>query len=118
MSGLHEPQNLAGIALGAAERGLLDDARTLLEGLLVVEPLDGFLYDCLGCVYLCMKRRPEALSAFERALELDPTDRVARRYLEELAREPAEELWHELSQQSRAALVESCARWCGPLSRS
>jgi predicted Zn-dependent protease len=95
VSGLHEPQNLARIALGALERGRLDDARTLLEGLIVLEPLDGYLYDCLGRVYLCMKKQTQALSAFQRALELDPADRVARTYLDQLERAGDEGVWEE-----------------------
>jgi tetratricopeptide (TPR) repeat protein len=87
-NGLRLPQDelyaLAGVARQAAEQGRFEDARTLLEGLIVLEPTSGFLLTCLGCVYMRMEMTGDALGTFERALESDPADVVAHTYAGEL----------------------------------
>jgi len=75
---------LALVARQSAEQGRLDDARTLLEGLIVLEPQVANLHTCLGCVYMRMNRNEDALQSFSQALELDPRDVAAHTYAGEL----------------------------------
>jgi tetratricopeptide (TPR) repeat protein len=76
---------LTDIARQAAAHSRHEDARMLLQGLIVLEPLNGFLHTCLGYVCMRMGLPSEALGAFERALACDPEDAVARTYTRELA---------------------------------
>lgn len=85
-----EVLTLANVARQSAEQGRLDDARILLEGLIVLEPDFAYLQTCLGCVYMRMGRNDEALVSFEEALDLDPRDVAAHTYAGELRIERGE----------------------------
>jgi len=75
---------LATVARQLAEQGRLDDARTLLEGLVILEPTSAYFHTCLGCVYMRMDRGEDAVASFEEALRYDPADIVAHTYCGEL----------------------------------
>lgn len=75
---------LAAVARQLAELGRLDDARTLLEGLVILEPANAYLHTCLGCVYMRLGRAEDALAAFDEALRHDASDIVAHTYSGEL----------------------------------
>jgi predicted Zn-dependent protease len=68
---------LAGYARRWAEHGRVEDARTILEGLIDLAPNHALLRTILGCLYMRTDRSGEALAAFEAALEQDPRDIVA-----------------------------------------
>lgn len=67
-----------------AEQGRLDEARTLLEGLVVLYPQEAYLHTALGCVYMQKGWTEDALAAFQCALTRDPTNVAAHTYLGEL----------------------------------
>jgi predicted Zn-dependent protease len=81
---------LAGYARRWAEHGRVDDARTVLEGLVDLAPEDAFLRTTLGCLYMKMDRPNEALASFEAVLEEDPGDIVALTCAGELCLERGE----------------------------
>lgn len=81
------PEDLAVLVQTArqmAEQGRLDEARTILEGLVVLAPREGYLHTALGCVYMRMGWVEDAVAAFQCALALDETDVAAHTYLGEL----------------------------------
>jgi predicted Zn-dependent protease len=75
---------LAAVARQYADHGRTEDARKLLEGLLVLEPANSYVHTALGCIYLRLAREAEALDQFETALRLDPRDAAAHTYAGEL----------------------------------
>jgi len=75
---------LAGVARQYADHGRVEEARTLLEGLLVLEPESSYLHTALGCVLLRLADETEALGHFDQALRLDPRDAAAHTYAGEL----------------------------------
>jgi len=68
-----------------AEQGRLDEAQTLWEGLVVLNPQEAYFHTALGCVYMRKGWVEDAMAAFQCALAQDPTDVVAHTYLGELA---------------------------------
>lgn len=97
---------LAAVARQLAEQGRLDDARTLLEGLVILEPANAYLHTCLGCVYMRMGRGEEALASFEEALRHDASDIVAHTYSGELKLESGQ-LEPALEHFGRAAACDA-----------
>jgi len=75
---------LASVARQLAEQGRFDDARRLLEGLVILEPASAYFHTCLGCLYMSMDRSEEALASFDEALKHDASDVVAHTYSGEL----------------------------------
>ncbi len=82
---------LAAIARQYADHGRVDEARSLLEGLLVLEPQNSYLHTSLGCVLMRLSVEAEALEHFEEALRLDPRDPAAHTYAGELRLRRGEE---------------------------
>jgi aspartyl/asparaginyl beta-hydroxylase (cupin superfamily) len=60
------------IAMCALARGELPDARRMLERAAELEPAQPEIWKSLGIAHLAADRAREALTAFERALQLDP----------------------------------------------
>lgn len=75
---------LATVARQYADHGRVEEARTLLDGLLVLEPNNSYLHTALGCVLLRLANEAEALAHFDEALRLDPRDAAAHTYAGEL----------------------------------
>jgi len=75
---------LAAVARQYADHGRVEEARKLLEGLLVLEPDNSYLHTALGCVLLRLAFEAEALQLFDEALRLDPRDAAAHTYAGEL----------------------------------
>jgi predicted Zn-dependent protease len=75
---------LAAVARQYADHGRVDEARKLLDGLLVLEPDNSYLHTALGCVLLRLADETEALGHFDQALRLDPHDAAAHTYAGEL----------------------------------
>jgi predicted Zn-dependent protease len=82
---------LAAVARQYADHGRVDEARTLLDGLLVLEPANSYLHTALGCVLLRLASEGEALEHFDEALRLDPKDAAAHTYAGELRLRRGEE---------------------------
>lgn len=82
---------LAAVARQYADHGRVDEARKLLEGLLVLEPDNSYLHTALGCVLVRLSTEAEALEHFEQALRLDPRDAAAHTYAGELRLRRGEE---------------------------
>jgi len=85
-----EVATLATSAQQSAQAGRLDEARMLLEGLIVLEPRAAFLRTTLGCVLMRMGREEEALGYFDEALRLDAGDVAAHTHAGELRLERQE----------------------------
>jgi tetratricopeptide (TPR) repeat protein len=85
-----EVVTLAASAQQSALAGRLDEARLLLEGLIVLEPQAAFLHTNLGCVLMRMGREDEALGFFDEALRLDASDVAAHTHAGELRLEREE----------------------------
>lgn len=75
---------LAVFARELVEQGRLDDAQTLLEGLVVLDPQNGYLHTCLGALYMQKGYDDAAMAEFHYALEQDATDVAANTYLGEI----------------------------------
>jgi tetratricopeptide (TPR) repeat protein len=90
--GLDEEQILA-LAVFARElvdQGRLDDAQTMLEGLVVLDPKNGYLHTCLGALYMQKGFNDAAILELAYALRQDPQDVAAATYLGELYLEAGE----------------------------
>ncbi|HVS02008.1 MAG TPA: tetratricopeptide repeat protein [Thermoanaerobaculia bacterium] len=82
-----EEENILALAVFARElvdQGRLDDAQTLLEGLVVLDPQNGYLHTCLGALYMQKGFHDSAIVEFRYALRQDPDDVAANTYLGEL----------------------------------
>lgn len=66
------------------ERGRLDEARVVFEGIVSLEVEDAFPHTMLGTIYLAQGKAREALPLFESAIKLDPRDVAARVYRGEI----------------------------------
>lgn len=75
---------LAVYARELADQGRLDDAQTLLEGLVVLEPQNGYLHTCLGALYMQKGFHDAARAEFLYALAHNGDDTAANTYLGEL----------------------------------
>lgn len=75
---------LAVFARELVDQGRLDDAQTLLEGLVVLEPQNGYLHTCLGALYMQKGFADAAKAELAYAVELDGDDIAANTYLGEL----------------------------------
>lgn len=84
--GLDEEQilALAVFARELVEQGRVDDAQTLLEGLVVLDPQNGYLHTCLGAIYMQKGFNDAAMAEFLYALKQDDSDVAAATYLGEL----------------------------------
>src|SRR5262245_5490516 len=80
-----EVDGLATKARRSAENGRLDEALSMLQGLVILEPANSYLHTCLGCVLMQLDKVKEARESFETALSLDPRDLAALTYAGELA---------------------------------
>ena len=90
--GLDDEQVLA-LAVFARElvdQGRLDDAQTMLEGLVVLDPQNGYLHTCLGALYMQKGFNDAAIIEFAYALRQDAEDVAAATYLGELYLEAGE----------------------------
>jgi Flp pilus assembly protein TadD len=79
--------NILALAVYARElvdNGRLDDAQTLLEGLVVLDPQNAYLHTCLGALYMQKGYAEHAKAEFLYALSLDDADTAANTYLGEL----------------------------------
>lgn len=84
--GLDDEQILA-LAVFARElvdQGRLDDAQTMLEGLVVLDPQNAYLHTCLGALYMQKGFNDAAMLELTYALHRDPKDVAAATYLGEL----------------------------------
>ena len=81
---------LAATARRCAENGRLEEALSILNGLIAADPRNAYLHTCVGCVLMQLDRTAEAREAFDKALGLDPRDVAALTYAGELAFEAQE----------------------------
>ena len=95
---------LAAVARQYADHGRVEEARTLLEGLQVLEPDDAYLHTALGCVLLRLSAEAEALEQFDQALRLDPRDAAAHTYAGEIRLRRGEEATGLLHLEAAVAL--------------
>ncbi len=95
---------LAAVARQYADHGRVEEARTLLEGLQVLEPDNSYLHTALGCVLLRLSAEAEALEQFDEALRLDPRDAAAHTYAGELRLRRGEEQTGLLHLEAAVAL--------------
>jgi tetratricopeptide (TPR) repeat protein len=85
-------ENILALAVYARElvdNGRLDDAQTLLEGLVVLDPQNPYLHTCLGALYMQKGYAEHAKAEFLYSLSLDDSDIAANTYLGELHVEAA-----------------------------
>lgn len=75
---------LAVFARELVDQGRLDDAQTMLEGLVVLDPQNGYLHTCLGALYMQKGFNEAAAVEFAYALHRDDKDIAAATYLGEL----------------------------------
>jgi len=66
------------------QHGQLEIARTIFDGLLVIEPYNASIRCCLGVLHQRAQRPGEALEELTEAARLDPDDAVAATHLGEL----------------------------------
>jgi Flp pilus assembly protein TadD len=66
------------------EQGKLDDAQTILEGIVLLDPQNGYLHTCLGSVYVQKGLKDAARAEYAYALKLDANDIAANTYYAEL----------------------------------
>lgn len=66
------------------EQGKLDDAQTILEGIVLLDPKNGYLHTCLGSLYVQKGLKDAARAEYSYALRQDPDDIAANTYLGEL----------------------------------
>ncbi len=78
---------LSVVARQLAEQGQLDDAQTLMEGLVALDPQNPFLHTGLGCVYMQKNLNDAALSSFQVALGYDAQDVAAYTFAGEICLE-------------------------------
>ena len=82
-----DDENILALAVFArelVEQGRVDDAQTLLEGLVVLDPQNGYLHTCLGAIYMQKNFNDAALVEFAYALRQDEEDIAAHTYLGEI----------------------------------
>ena len=109
--GLDDEQILA-LAVFARElvdQGRLDDAQTMLEGLVVLDPQNGYLHTCLGALYMQKGFNDAAILEFAYALKQDAQDVAAATYLGELYLE-AGELEEAVKYLEKAVALDPDAR--------
>ncbi len=81
------PQEVADLSLFGHqlfELGRVEEARVIFEGLVGTGAKDAFAHTMLGTIYLALKDQTRALSLFQIALDLDPTDVSALVYRGEI----------------------------------
>jgi predicted Zn-dependent protease len=74
----------AAIRNGTPQLGIM-----AMDGVIANRPYDAEAYAYLGSLYACMGRNIEARAALSRALELDPENSAAKRFMEQLQATPA-----------------------------
>lgn len=82
-----DSENILALAVYArelVEQGRIDDAQTLLEGLIVLEPQNSYLHTCLGSLYMQKGYTEHAKAEFLYALSHDDADIAANTFLGEL----------------------------------
>ncbi len=82
------PNVLSNVAYGMLMAGDFMGALSVLEANARFYPEDAYVFDTLGEVYLMAGMIEDAIAAYRRSLELDPTNENARRRLEELGAYP------------------------------
>ena len=73
-----EAYGIAQLAYNLLENGQLEDAASLAEGLVVLNPEDPYFHSLVASVYIRQERFDEALSFLDQALEIDADDLAAR----------------------------------------
>lgn len=66
------------------ERGKVEEARVIFEGLVDTDPKNAFAHTMLGTIYLSLKDASRAMALFQAALAIDPHDVPALVYRGEL----------------------------------
>ncbi len=82
-----DEQKIMALALYArdlADKGQMDEAQTILEGLVVLDPQNPYLHTVLGTLYFHKDLKDAAKVELLYALKLDPEDTAALAYLGEI----------------------------------
>lgn len=69
---IDEAYAIAEVGYTFLEQGKLDEARTLIEGLVIGNPYDAYLHSLLGAIYAREGNEEDAVEEFSIALGLDP----------------------------------------------
>lgn len=64
--------NMAQLGYRLLQEGQLDDARTMFQGLVTLNPKDPYMHLALGSVHHRAGRVDEAIKEYSKAIELDP----------------------------------------------
>lgn len=84
---LEEILALAQVGRQLADQGKLDEAETVFEALVSLDPSNPYLLTSLGCVYMQRDRDEDAADAFSAALWLNENDITAQTFSGEIALE-------------------------------
>jgi tetratricopeptide (TPR) repeat protein len=71
---MQEAYSFAEIAYNLFEQGKYDQAQTIVEGLVISNPYDGYFHGLLGAIYGRKGMHEEAQEEYTIALDLDPTN--------------------------------------------
>jgi tetratricopeptide (TPR) repeat protein len=71
---MQEAYAFAEIAYNLFEQGKYDQAQTIVEGLVISNPYDGYFHGLLGAIYGRKGMHEEAAEEYSIAIELDPTN--------------------------------------------
>lgn len=71
---MQEAYSFAEIAYNLFEQGKYDQAQTIVEGLVISNPYDGYFHGLLGAIYGRKGMHEEATEEYTIAIDLDPTN--------------------------------------------
>src|SRR5688572_18525470 len=71
---MQDAYNFAEIAYNLFEQGKYDQAQTVVEGLVISNPYDGYFHSLLGSIYGRKGMHEEAQEEYSIAIELNPQD--------------------------------------------
>jgi tetratricopeptide (TPR) repeat protein len=71
---MQEAYSFAEIAYNLFEQGKYDQAQTIVEGLVISNPYDGYFHGLLGAIYGRKGMHEEAQEEYSIAIDLDPTN--------------------------------------------
>ncbi len=71
---MHEAYSFAEVAYNLFEQGKYDQAQTIVEGLVISNPYDGYFHGLLGAIYGRKGMHEEAQEEYSIAIDLDPTN--------------------------------------------
>jgi tetratricopeptide (TPR) repeat protein len=71
---MQEAYAFAEVAYNLFEQGKYDQAKTIVEGLVISNPYDGYFHGLLGAIYGRKGMHEEASEEYSIAIELDPTN--------------------------------------------